>query len=56
MDLSVKKIQKAIKSLESALEKNQKGEKRLSVCDLDYAKDFIQAAIHITIAEMEEEE
>jgi hypothetical protein len=49
------KIDKAIQSCIKALE-TRKENKRLSVGDLDYAKDYILAAIHMTIAEIEEEE
>jgi hypothetical protein len=50
------KIEKAIESCKRALENLQQGNKRLSVGDLDYSKDFIVAAIHILIAEIKEDE
>jgi hypothetical protein len=50
------KIEKAITSCQRALENLQQGNKRLSVGDLDYSKDFIVAAIHILIAEIKEED
>jgi hypothetical protein len=50
------KIEKAITSCQRALENLQQGNKRLSVGDLDYCKDFIVAAIHMLIAEIIEEE
>jgi hypothetical protein len=50
------KIEKAIASCTRALENLQQGNKRLSVGDLDYSKDFIVAAIHILIAEIKDED
>jgi DNA replication protein DnaC len=50
------KIEKAIASCTRALENLQQGNKRLSVGDLDYGKDFIVAAIHILIAEIKDED
>ncbi|WP_165571665.1 hypothetical protein [Cytobacillus praedii] len=49
------KIEKAIQSCMRALE-TRKENKRLSVGDLDYAKEYILAAIHLSILEIEEEE
>jgi hypothetical protein len=50
------KIEKAISSCSRALENLQNGNKRLTVGDLDYSKDFIIAAIHILINEIKDEE
>lgn len=50
------KMEKAINSLNLALKNYTEGNKRLSVGDLDYAKDYILAAIHMTIVEIEDEE
>jgi hypothetical protein len=50
------KIEKAIMSLQRALENLQHGNKRLSVGDLDYSRDFIIAATHMLIAEIKDEE
>jgi hypothetical protein len=56
MEMAQTKIEKAIMSCTRALENLQQGNKRLSVGDLDYSKDFIVAAIHILIAEIKEDE
>jgi hypothetical protein len=54
--LAEQKIHKAINSCQLALEKLQQGNKRLSVGDLDHAKEFILASIHILINEIKDEE
>jgi hypothetical protein len=54
--LAEKKINNAIRSCQQALENLHKDNKRLSVGDLDHAKDYILASIHILIAEIQDEE
>jgi hypothetical protein len=56
MDLVEKRINKAITSCQRALDNLQQGNKRLSVGDLDHAKEYILASIHLLIAEVKEEE
>lgn len=50
------RIRKAITSCQRALSNLEKGNKRLAVGDLDHAKEFVIAAIHLTIIEIEDEE
>jgi hypothetical protein len=50
------RIHKALTSCQRALSNLMEGNKRLAVGDLDYAKDYILAAIHLTIVEIEDEE
>ena len=50
------KINKAIRSCETALENLKRGEKRKGVGDLDYAQDFIIASKMLIINQIEEEE
>jgi len=50
------RIHKALTSCQRALDNLKQGNKRLAVGDLDYAKDFIMAAIHLTIIQIEDEE
>lgn len=50
------RIHKAINSCQLALENLKQRNKRLAVGDLDYAKDYILAAIHLTIIAIEDEE
>jgi hypothetical protein len=56
MDLVEKRINKAINSCQRALNNLQQGNKRLSVGDLDHAKEYILASIHLLIAEVKEDE
>lgn len=56
MELAQSKIEKAIASCQRTLENLNKGNKRLAIGDLDHAKEFILASIHILIAEVIEEE
>jgi hypothetical protein len=55
VELAEQKINKAILSCQRALDNLQDGNKRLSVGDLDYAREFIVASIHILICEIEDE-
>jgi hypothetical protein len=50
------RIQKAINSCNNALDKLDNNNKRLSIGDLDHAKEYVMAAIHLLIAEIEQEE
>lgn len=56
MDLAEQKIKNAMNSCQRALDNLQQGNKRLTVGDLDYAKEYILASIHILIAEIKDEE
>lgn len=56
MELSEKKIRKAMDSLERALHNIKNGNKRLAIGDLDFVKENSQEAIWILLAEIEEEE
>jgi hypothetical protein len=56
VDLAEQKISKAIQSCQRALDNLQNENKRLSVGDLDHAREFIIASIHLLIAEIKEEE
>lgn len=56
MDLAEQKIKNAMNSCQRALDNLQQGNKRLTVGDLDYAKEYILASIHILIAEITDEE
>lgn len=50
------RIQKAIISCQRALDKLDDDSKRLAIGDLDHAKEYVMAAIHLLIAQVEEEE
>lgn len=50
------RIQKAIESCKRALDNLENNNKRLSVGDLDHAKEYVLSAIHLLIAEIEEDE
>ena len=49
------RIHKAINSCSNALSKLENN-KRLAVGDLDHAKEYVLSAIHLLIAEIEDEE
>lgn len=49
-------LKKVIRSCENALENLHKGNKRLAVGDMDFCKDYLQAAIAITINQIKDEE
>jgi hypothetical protein len=55
-NLAVKKIHKAMDSLNKALASIEKGDKRIAVGDLDFVKENAQEAIYILLAEIEDEE
>lgn len=50
------RIKKAIESCKKALDHLENNKKRLSIGELDYAKDYILSSIHLLIAEIEIEE
>jgi hypothetical protein len=50
------RIQKVIEHCKKALDHLEKNQKRLTVGELDFAKDYISSSIHLLIAEIELEE
>lgn len=53
-NLAVKKIHKAIDSLQKALHNIEDGNVRIAIGDLDYVRENAQEAIYLLIAELEE--
>lgn len=49
------KLEKAIRSINYALENYREGNKLLAKGDIDFAKEYIEAAKYLLFSEMEEE-
>jgi hypothetical protein len=50
------KLNKALRSINFALENYKEGNKLLAKGDIDYAREYVEASMHLLFAEMEEED
>lgn len=54
MDFVVEKIEKAMRNLQRALDDINKGNRRIAISHLDFAKENAQEAVYLLLAESEE--
>jgi glutathionyl-hydroquinone reductase len=53
MDFVVEKIEKAMKNLERALNNIENGELRITIADLQHARENSEESIYLILAELE---